>query len=73
MSRSFLTLLLLALPLSAAEPKADAAKHFESRIRPLFVEHCVGCHGPAKQKAALRPDSAANIARAGSCKASGAP
>ena len=68
MNRSFLTLLLLALPLSAAEPKADAARHFESRIRPLFVEHCIGCHGPAKQKAELRLDSAEAFRKGGVSK-----
>ena len=68
MSRSSLTLLLLALPLSATEPKADAAKHFELRIRPLFVEHCIGCHGPAKQKAGLRLDSAEGFRKGGVSK-----
>ncbi len=30
---------------------------FEKHIRPLFVEHCLTCHGPKKQQASLRLDS----------------
>ncbi len=63
-----LLLLLFALPLCAVEPKADSARLFESRIRPLFVEHCVGCHGPAKQKAELRLDSADAFRKGGVSK-----
>jgi len=29
---------------------------FESRIRPIFAENCVKCHGPEKQKGGLRLD-----------------
>lgn len=50
----------LALVLSreisfAGDPDADA--FFESKIRPLFMERCVGCHGAEKQKGGLRLDS----------------
>lgn len=38
---------------------ADATAHFESKIRPIFVEHCIKCHGPAKQKGGLRLDTKA--------------
>jgi cytochrome c553/mono/diheme cytochrome c family protein len=36
----------------------DAAKieHFEAKIRPILVEHCIQCHGPKKQKGGLRLD-----------------
>jgi len=34
-----------------------ADETFEKLVRPLFVQHCVSCHGPEKQKAGLRLDS----------------
>lgn len=42
----------------AAEP-ADSAglQFFENKIRPIFVESCLGCHGEQKHKANLRLDS----------------
>ncbi len=36
---------LLAGPLSAAEPAADAVPKFETDIRPIFREYCFDCHG----------------------------
>jgi len=42
-----------------ADDAADQAAHaefFEAQIRPLLVKHCVECHGPEKQEAALRLD-----------------
>lgn len=50
-----------------------AAKHndfFESRIRPLLVNHCLECHGPTKSEGELRLDSRAAIMQGG---ASGEP
>ncbi len=35
----------------------DPHSFFEARIRPLFEEHCIGCHGAKKQKGGLRLDS----------------
>jgi Protein of unknown function (DUF1553)/Protein of unknown function (DUF1549)/Planctomycete cytochrome C len=32
------------------------AQDFESEIRPIFEQHCVGCHGPKKQESLLRLD-----------------
>ncbi|MCC6797845.1 MAG: PSD1 domain-containing protein [Candidatus Hydrogenedentes bacterium] len=43
--------------LTAADPAA--LDHFESQIRPLFITHCIQCHGPEKQKGGLRLDSRA--------------
>ncbi|HEY1190045.1 MAG TPA: PSD1 and planctomycete cytochrome C domain-containing protein [Gemmata sp.] len=52
------TLLALALlPFGAAPALADDV--FESSVRPLLVRHCIGCHGPEKQKGGLRLDSKA--------------
>ncbi len=53
----------VALPGPAAEPPADAVRHFESKVRPLLLDRCVKCHGPDKQKGGLRLDSAAALAR----------
>jgi cytochrome c553 len=40
----------------AVSDQAEQQEFFEKRIRPLFVEHCIGCHGPDKQKGSLRLD-----------------
>ncbi len=42
-----------------ASPSADQLRFFETQVRPVLAEHCVGCHGPEKQKAGLRLDSRA--------------
>lgn len=44
---------------------ADNDAFFESRVRPVLVEHCHKCHGAAKQQASLRLDSAAALAKGG--------
>lgn len=51
--------IVMALAPSARSSDSEKSAHFEKHIRPLFVEHCVGCHGPEKQKGGLRLDSAA--------------
>jgi len=48
-----------ALPVFAITPQE--AEFFEKHIRPVLVEQCYKCHGPEKQKAALRVDSLAAI------------
>ncbi|HAL14896.1 MAG TPA: hypothetical protein DCP67_13885, partial [Planctomycetaceae bacterium] len=30
---------------------------YESQIRPLFIKHCIKCHGPDKQESDLRLDA----------------
>ncbi len=64
LSGFWLAVLCLALRtrFNAAEPDVD---FFENRIRPLFVEHCIECHGPKKQKGGLRLDSRAGWERGG--------
>ncbi len=52
-----LVLLLLARASASAAPSADDLAFFESKVRPLFVEHCYECHGAKKQKSGLRLDS----------------
>ncbi|MDA1232745.1 MAG: DUF1549 domain-containing protein, partial [Planctomycetota bacterium] len=43
----------------------DDETFFESQIRPALAEHCIKCHGPAKQSGGLRLDSADGILRGG--------
>jgi len=51
---------LLLWPASAAEPV-----DFERDIQPIFADNCIDCHGPDKQKAALRLDQRALMLRGG--------
>jgi cytochrome c553 len=44
---------------------AAALEQFETTIRPLFHAHCVKCHGNERQKAGLRLDSPAGVAKGG--------
>ena len=44
----------LPLLLAALLPAAD----YTREVKPLLVKHCAGCHGPEKQRASLRVDSA---------------
>src|SRR5688572_29729764 len=50
---------LTAPAASADEPAREQAAFFESKVRPVLVERCLGCHGPEKQKGGLRLDSEA--------------
>ncbi|MFO0909495.1 MAG: PSD1 and planctomycete cytochrome C domain-containing protein [Isosphaeraceae bacterium] len=38
-------------------PTAEQVEFFESRVRPVLVRSCQGCHGAEKQKGGLRLDS----------------
>ena len=40
--------------------------HFERSIRPVLVQHCIGCHGPQRQEGDLRLDSRKAILTGGS-------
>jgi len=42
-----------------------AIEHFETRVRPLLIAHCVKCHGAEKSESGLRLDQEAGIARGG--------
>lgn len=46
---------------SAQTPSPEAIEFFEKRIRPVLVENCLACHGPKKQSAGLRLDSAEGL------------
>jgi hypothetical protein len=63
--RALFSLLLVvgATHVRAADPKAD---HFESKVRPVFVEFCVRCHGPEKASSGLRLDTRKDLLEGGS-------
>ena len=56
---TFTSLLLALAQLRAVTPQE--AEFFEKKVRPVLAEQCYKCHGPEKQKAALRVDSRAAI------------
>jgi hypothetical protein len=58
-----LTVLLAAPVSSAAAPSAD--DFFEKQVRPLLVEHCLGCHGDKKPRGGLRLTSRAHLLKGG--------
>jgi hypothetical protein len=48
----------LALSLFVLLPGAGPAADFNRDVRPVLARHCYSCHGPAKQRASLRLDTA---------------
>lgn len=60
-----LTLLVVAGGRTLGAESGEAVKFFESRVRPLLVEHCIECHGEKKQKGGLRLDTAEGLAKGG--------
>jgi hypothetical protein len=46
-------------PAPPPPPSPEAIEFFEKKVRPLLVENCYSCHGPKKQNAGLRLDTAA--------------
>src|SRR5262249_37594048 len=59
----FLPLALFALPAAAAEP--SNLEFVEKRVRPVFIQYCHECHGPAKQTSGLRLDTATGLKKGG--------
>jgi mono/diheme cytochrome c family protein len=65
--------IMLALALSpsialADDPQsvsAEAAKFFETSVRPVLAEQCIGCHGAKKQSGGLRLDSREAVLKGG--------
>jgi hypothetical protein len=55
---SSLPALLVAADPAPVKPTAEQVEFFEKSVRPLLVDQCVGCHGPKKQRAGLRLDTA---------------
>ncbi len=63
-----LALLVTGLGSAVAEdrpPTDEEARFFETNVRPVLVDQCFKCHGPAKQKSNLRLDSRAAILAGG--------
>ena len=62
---SLLILLLSAAPSLAADPDADA--FFETKVRPVLVEHCYRCHDESREnpKGGLRVDGRGHLLRGG--------
>ncbi len=69
------TALVLSVPATpgrarvlAAEPEPAGLEFFESRVRPVLVEHCYGCHSAQvrKPKGGLLLDSAEGLRKGGS-------
>src|SRR4051794_23854948 len=56
-----------------AEPSAEHAQFFETKIRPILVENCHKCHGEKKQSGGLRLDSAAAMLAGGESGAAVVP
>lgn len=65
--------LLASNPGTRAVASDPALDHFERRIRPLFAEHCLGCHGDEKQEAGLRLDSREALLKGGETGAAVVP
>src|SRR5260370_15709476 len=53
--------LVCALAPGAAAITPQETEFFEKEVRPVLAEQCYKCHGPDKQKGALRVDSRAAI------------
>ncbi|MHC4994086.1 MAG: PSD1 and planctomycete cytochrome C domain-containing protein [Planctomycetota bacterium] len=60
-----LVLLLGALCATLESGVARASVDFERDIRPIFKEHCWGCHGEKEQESGLRLDMRGSLLRGG--------
>jgi hypothetical protein len=60
-----LSALVAGAPPGDAAPTAEQLRFFESAVRPVLIEHCQKCHGPAKQWNGLRLDSREAMLRGG--------
>jgi len=58
-------MVLCAPTLLYAADTADDVAFFESRIRPLLIEHCYDCHGPDEASGGLRLDLKSGWERGG--------
>ncbi|GDY14061.1 hypothetical protein LBMAG53_29390 [Planctomycetota bacterium] len=54
-----------AIACSAALGAGEAAPDFATKIKPIFDERCISCHGEKKVKAGLRLDTPAGITAGG--------
>jgi hypothetical protein len=54
--------LFIGVPSGTAD---DSVTFFETKVRPVLAEHCYSCHGPKKQMAGLRLDTADGMKNGG--------
>ena len=52
-------------PPGAGQPDPAEEEFFESKVRPVLVEHCLECHGAEKSKGGLRLDASRLDAQGG--------
>ncbi|WP_417740250.1 DUF1553 domain-containing protein [Rosistilla oblonga] len=52
-------------PLRADEVSSAPSDGFENSIRPLFITHCIECHGPRKAESGLRFDTRDTLLQGG--------
>ena len=57
-------IVILWSPLVCADDAAEL-EHFERRVRPLLVQHCIKCHGGKKSEGGLRLDTSNGITNGG--------
>src|SRR5882672_8172885 len=59
--------LFAGLPSRAADPTSEQIEFFESKVRPIFAEHCYTCHSEKaeKLKGGLRLDSPEALLKGG--------
>src|SRR4051794_30131693 len=67
--RTLLALVALSPHLAQAAGPAD----FNRDVKPVLAKHCVSCHGPDKQRASLRLDSAGAVRTGGTSGAAVVP
>ncbi|MDP6445471.1 MAG: PSD1 and planctomycete cytochrome C domain-containing protein [Pirellulaceae bacterium] len=58
---------------AVSAPSAQQLRFFENNVRPVLVEHCIGCHGDKKQWGGLRLDSRAALMKGGESGVAVAP
>ena len=62
----FAVAVVLCCGSAMAEPMdEDAARFFETSVRPLLVNRCLSCHGPEEQSNNLRVDSGESLLKGG--------
>src|SRR4051794_40928547 len=64
-ARLFVLAALVGLRAPAAADDPAGLQFFEKQVRPVLVERCVKCHGPAKPSGGLRLDSREALLKGG--------
>jgi hypothetical protein len=49
------------VPVAVGADPTGPVEFFENKVRPVLAEHCYSCHGPKKQNAGLRLDTATGV------------